>query len=208
MPILKQVLNLAEPVDTSRQDKFGRWRESCIWQALSEYQWKLHADMNLQCCSTLKSDYMKTIPFLKYTPCLISGVTSHLVRNLWFFLFFCMWEQNMLPRVADEHTRINITRQTINCRNSLKLLEGVFWMQLCKNMAQGRRAKKDYYIFCESKSQEVLHFQISGWFCNIAKSLSVIKVHFIWMMKRTHGSQQGCVNFQSTTVYSGSYTLI
>jgi len=30
MPVLKQELNLAEPVDTSRQDKFGRWRESYI----------------------------------------------------------------------------------------------------------------------------------------------------------------------------------
>lgn len=150
MPILKQELNLAEPVDTSRQDKFGRWRESCIWQALSEYQWKLHADMNLQCCSTLKSDYMITIPFLKYTPCLISGITSHLVRMLWFFLIFifCMWKQNMLPRVADEHTRINITRQTINCRDSLKLWDGALWMQLCKNTAQGRKAKKITAFFC------------------------------------------------------------
>lgn len=207
MPILKQELNLAEPVDTSRQDKFGRWRESCIWQALSEYQWKLHADMNLQCCSTLKSDYVITIPFLKYTPCLISGITSHLVRNLWFFLFF-VYENKTCFQEWLMNNRINITRQTINCRNSLKLLEGAFWMQLCKTMAQGRRAKKDYCIFRESKYQEVLHFQILGWFCNIAKSLSVIKVHFIWMMKRTQGSQQGCVNFQSTTVYSGSYTLI
>lgn len=27
----------------------------------------------------------------------------------------------MLPRVVDEHTRINLTGQTINCRNSLQL---------------------------------------------------------------------------------------
>lgn len=166
--------------------------------------------MNLQCCSTLKSDYMITIPFLKYTPCLISVITSHLVRKFWFFYFiFCMWEQNMLPRVVDEHTKINITRQTINCRNSLKLWDGALRMQLCKNMAQGmRKAEKNYWFFNESKYSKDLHFQISGWFFIISKSLSVIKVHFTWRMKRTHGSQQGCVNFQSTTVYSGSYTLI
>lgn len=27
----------------------------------------------------------------------------------------------MLPRVADEHTGINLTGQTINCRNSLQV---------------------------------------------------------------------------------------
>lgn len=147
MPILKQELNLAEPVDTSRQDKFGRWRESCIWQALSEYQWKLHADMNLQCCSTLKSDYMVTIPLIKVHSLFDFRYKFSLSEKPLIFFIFCMWEQNMLPRVVDEHTRINITRQTINCRNNLKLLDGALWMQLCKNMAQGRKAKKDYCIF-------------------------------------------------------------
>lgn len=126
MPILKQELNLAEPVDTSRQDKFVRWRESCIWQALSEYQWKLHADMNLQCCSTLKSDYMITISFLKYTP-FDFRYNFSLGEKALIFLIFCMWEWNMLPRVADEHTRIN-TRQTINYRNSLKLWDCELWI--------------------------------------------------------------------------------
>lgn len=66
---------------------------------------------------------------LKIQSLLIWGVTSHLVRKLLFFIFiFCMWEQNMLPKVADEHARINITRQTINCRNSLKLWDGALWM--------------------------------------------------------------------------------
>lgn len=147
MPILKQELNLAEPVDTSRQDKFGRWRESCIWQALSEYQWKLHADTNLQCCSTLKSDYMVTLPLIKVHSLFDFRCNFPLGEKPLIFFIFGMWEQNMLPRVADEHTRINITRQTINCRNNLKLSDSALWMQLCKNMAQGRKAKKDYCIF-------------------------------------------------------------
>lgn len=76
-----------------------------------------------------------------------------------------MWEQNMLPRIVDEHTKINITRQTINCRNSLKLWDGALRMQLCKNMAQGmRKAEKNYWFFNESKYSKDLHFQISGWF--------------------------------------------
>lgn len=84
---------------------------------------------------------------LKIHSLLISGITSHLVRKLLFFIFiFCMWEQNMLPRAADEHTRINITRQTINCRNGLKLWDGALWMQLCKNIAQGRKTKKTLHF--------------------------------------------------------------
>lgn len=65
-----------------------------------------------------------------------------------------MWEQNMLPRVVDEHTRINITRQTIDFRNNLKLVYGTFYMQLCKNMAQGRKAKNDYCIFLRANIQK------------------------------------------------------
>lgn len=68
-------------------------------------------------------------------------------KALIFTFIFCMREQNMLPRVVDEHTRINITRQTINCRNSLKLWDGALRMHLCKNMAQGRKAEKNYCIF-------------------------------------------------------------
>lgn len=84
---------------------------------------------------------------LKIPSLLILDITSHLVRKLWFIFIFCMWEHNMLPRVVDEHTRINITRQTINWRNSLKLWDGALWMELCKNMAQGRKAKKKLLHF-------------------------------------------------------------
>lgn len=35
--------------------------------------------------------------------------------------FLYVKTEQMLPRLADEHTRINLTVQTINCRNSLQL---------------------------------------------------------------------------------------
>lgn len=76
--------------------------------------------MNLECCSTLKSDYVIIIPFLKYTPFDFRYNFSFGEKALY------VRTKQMLPRVVDEHTRINLTGQTINCRNSLQLFAMVY----------------------------------------------------------------------------------